>query len=712
MNYNASFPGSKTFLETFFFMKHLRITPSPRIDGEITVPGDKSISHRSVIFGSMATGTTRVTGFLPGEDCLCTLRALQALGAQIDVVDETTLIIEGVRGKFKPAWEPIDCGNSGTGMRLLAGLLAGQPFKSRLFGDASLSRRPMKRIIDPLTLMGAKLRAAGEKNTPPLEIDGTALKGIEYKSPVASAQVKSCVLIAGLTGTGTTRVKEPVQSRDHTERLLQHFHAPPMISEAGVAIRGGTTLHGNDLQVPGDFSSAAFWLVAAAASPGSQLVIRNVGLNPTRTGLINVLVRMGAQIREHIEAPSAEPYGTLQVMGTKLHGVEIGGAEIANIIDELPIIAVAAALAEGQTVIRDAHELRVKESDRIKAMATSLRAFGVPVIEEPDGMIIDGGHPIKHARVESFGDHRIAMASAILALFADHPSRIDDTGCIETSYPGFEKHLLFLTQKYTQNLPERTWNALRRKMFKAKTPEYQAEAMLNHVIAIDGPAASGKSSVARVLAGRIGFAYVNTGIIYRALTWKLLEEGIDLTKWPVVSEALKKIDIECGIEKDALKIRINGVDPVPHLHAGRVNQSVSAVAAVPAVRHLLLDKQRALVEIGPLVVEGRDIGSVVFPQTPFKFFIDADPEVREQRRSSQGHVDDIAARDKIDSGRKTAPLQRARDAVRIDTTKMGIEEVVEKVLGFLESKGLFEGAEEAEAGAAAAPTAVKSSRAK
>ncbi len=674
-------------------MKHLRIIPSPRIDGEISVPGDKSISHRAVIFGSMAAGPTRVTGFLPGEDCLATLRALQSLGVQIDVIDETTLLVEGLgrRGKFTAAREAIDCGNSGTGMRLLAGFLAGQPFKSRLIGDASLSRRPMQRIIDPLARMGAKITAEGEKGTPPLLLEAAELAGIDFQSPVASAQVKSAVLLAGLFAKGTTRVTEPVQTRDHTERMLAHFHAPATIDGLAVSVRGGAGLHAEDFQVPGDFSSAAFWLVAAAATPGSQLVIRDVGLNPTRTGLLNVLIRMGAQIREHVEAPSAEPFGTLQVLGTRLHGVEVGGAEIPNLIDELPIIAVAAALADGRTVIRDARELRVKESDRIKAICTNLRAFGVTVEETADGLVIEGGTPIKAARVESFGDHRIAMASAILALSAGHPSRIDDAGCIATSYPGFERHLEFLTQKYAQSWPERTWYSLKRRFFPAARPKHPgvAEEESFPVIALDGPAASGKSSVGRMLAERLDIAHVSTGSIYRAVTWQLVDEGIDVTDAAAVAERARKLRVDCRVLKGELAMTIEGRDPLPHVRDPRVNGAVSPVSAVPEVRRLLLQKQRSLADSGPLVIEGRDIGTVVFPETPYKFFIDADPEVRAQRRAAQGERDSVKDRDKQDASRATAPLARAGDAVVIDTTHMNLEQAVEAVLAELEKKGLF-----------------------
>lgn len=430
----------------------LVVQPSRRIEGEIKMPGDKSVSHRAVIFAALADGSTRVTNFLPGEDCLCTLAAMQALGCPIEVIDSTTLLVHGTAGKLRGALEPLDCGNSGTGMRLLAGVLAGQPFRSVLFGDRSLSSRPMKRIMDPLRLMGAKIEGEKPKDTAPLHIDGHTLKGIDYASPVSSAQLKTCLLLAGLCATGTTSVTEPTQSRDHTERLFEHFHAPLTRDGRTVRVRGGTILHGHDLVVPGDFSSAAFWIVAAAAMPNAFLTITQLGLNPTRTGLLSVLLRMGGQIRETVEHNVAEPYGTLQVVGRQLKGTQIGGEEIANVIDELPILAVAAALAEGETVISNAEELRVKETDRIAAMAENLRAFGVPVEEKPDGMIIQGGAKLTGAQVQSFGDHRVAMSCAILALFAQGPSRILDTGCIATSYPTFEQDLHFLTDQSSLRL--------------------------------------------------------------------------------------------------------------------------------------------------------------------------------------------------------------------------------------------------------------------
>jgi 3-phosphoshikimate 1-carboxyvinyltransferase len=426
----------------------LTVRPARRIGGEMIVPGDKSLSHRAVLFAALADGTTTITGFLPGEDCVCTMRALQAMGCVIETESKTRLIVHGTSGKLLAPLEPLDCGNSGTAMRLLAGMLAAQPFKSRLIGDVSLSDRPMKRIVDPLRLMGAKIEGRGEKHTAPLEIEGSALKGIDYTLPVASAQLKSCLLLAGLFAQGTTSVTEKIPSRDHTERLLAHFHAPPVIDllpegrGKTVRLRGGTKLHARDFDVPGDFSSAAFWIVAAAALPGSDLTITNLGMNGTRTGLVSVLLRMGAHTRESISNSDCEPAGSLRVYGRRLRGTKIAGAEIANVIDELPIIAVAAALAQGETEIRDAQELRVKETDRIAAMAGNLRAFGVQVTEHDDGMTIQGGATLTGARVQSFGDHRIAMACAILGLFSKGETTIEDTGCIATSYPTFQDDLM------------------------------------------------------------------------------------------------------------------------------------------------------------------------------------------------------------------------------------------------------------------------------
>lgn len=419
-------------------MSDWKVRRAPYIRTELTVPGDKSISHRAVMLASMSNGSCVIRGFLPSEDCLCTVSAMRSLGIKIEAPEPDTLIVHGNKRQFTLPDRDIYCGNSGTTMRLLAGILAGQPFRSRLTGDPSLTKRPMRRVIDPLAQMGASIRSEGPSDRPPLVIEGAPLKPIHYFSPVASAQVKSAVLLAGLFASGKTTVTEPIQSRDHTERMLQYFLVRPVKDELSVSIYGGQTPESRDFMVPGDISSAAFWLVAAAAQRGSYLLMRNVGLNETRTGILGVLVRMGAMVREVVENDEAEPIGTIEIRGDRLKGTTIAGKEIPNVIDELPILAVAGALAQGKTVIADAGELRVKETDRLAAIAQNLRAMGAQVSETEDGLQIIGGAPLHGARVSSFGDHRIAMAFAIAGLFAEGETIIEDTECVATSYPGFE----------------------------------------------------------------------------------------------------------------------------------------------------------------------------------------------------------------------------------------------------------------------------------
>ena len=422
-------------------MSEWKIRRGPAVRAEITVPGDKSISHRSVMLAAMSNGACTIKGFLASEDCLCTVAAMRSLGVQIESIDETTLVVVGRKRQFTAPKQDIDCGNSGTTMRLMAGILAGQPFRSRLVGDHSLSKRPMRRVIEPLLQMGANLRAEGSNDRPPLVIDGGWLNPIQYVSPVPSAQVKSAVLLAGLFATGKTSVTEPEQSRDHTERMLEYFLVRPQINDLTVSIHGGLMPESRDFQVPGDVSSAAFWLVAAAAHPRAHLLIKDVGLNKTRTGILSVLLRMGAHIREDIENDDAEPMGSIDIKGSRLKGTIIQGKEIPNVIDELPVLAVAAALAHGTTIIADAKELRVKETDRLAAIATNLRAMGAQVAEKEDGLEIFGGAPLHGARLQSFGDHRIAMAFAIAGLFADGETVIEDVDCVNTSYPGFYAQL-------------------------------------------------------------------------------------------------------------------------------------------------------------------------------------------------------------------------------------------------------------------------------
>ncbi|HNX52571.1 MAG TPA: 3-phosphoshikimate 1-carboxyvinyltransferase [Pontiellaceae bacterium] len=427
-------------------MNSKTVYPVSKFGGELRVPGDKSVSQRIAMLAALAKGTSEVRGFLHGEDAMSTLSAMCSLGASAKFEGDV-LKITGTGGKFMEPANPLDMGNSGTGTRLLAGLLAGQKMTVTMTGDASLSRRPMGRIKTPLELMGAKLDLTGEKGTLPLTIHGTPLHGICYKLPMASAQVKSCVLLAGLFAEGKTTVIEPRPTRDHTEKLFQLLEIPLHIDGLEITLQGfgpkGPQIAARNLTVPGDFSSAAFWIAAVAARPGATLTVRGVGLNPRRTALLDVLKRMGALIEVEVAEEHGDPIGTVFVRGAQLRGTEIGGDEIPNLIDELPMLAVTGALAKGKTVIRDAAELRVKESDRIAVTAAHLRAFGVHVDEHPDGMTVHGPAMLHSPDnpLASHGDHRITMSMAMLATFSDAPVKLEQVECVATSYPDFWNHL-------------------------------------------------------------------------------------------------------------------------------------------------------------------------------------------------------------------------------------------------------------------------------
>lgn len=426
-------------------MQSITITPAGPLNGEIRVPGDKSISHRAVMLGSIADGVSRVSGFLTGEDSVNTAKALASMGVVIEGLGGEELVINGagLDGLKGPSAD-LDLGNSGTSMRLLAGLLSAQGFGSTLTGDKYLRKRPMDRVTAPLSLMGAKVNGQGERQYPPLRIDPVKgrLRGISYASPIASAQVKSALLIAGLYADGETSITEPMKSRDHTERMLRYMGVDVREEGLRVSVPGGQRLSARDFTVPGDLSSAAFFMVAAAVTPGSSIVIRNVGVNPTRTGIIDILRLMNAKVTvDNPNEDGPEPMADIIVEHSELRGIEMGGELLLRAIDEFPIICVAAAAASGATVVRDARELRVKESDRIAAMAAELGKVGVKVKETPDGLVIEGGTPIRAARVDSHGDHRVAMSMAVAGLIAEEGLKggmvIDDTECINTSFPGF-----------------------------------------------------------------------------------------------------------------------------------------------------------------------------------------------------------------------------------------------------------------------------------
>jgi 3-phosphoshikimate 1-carboxyvinyltransferase len=413
--------------------------PGGRLQGSLRVPGDKSISHRSIMLGALAEGTTRVSGFLEGEDSLATLRAFRDMGVQIEGPERGRVTIHGVgmHGLKSPA-RPLDLGNSGTSMRLMSGLLAGQGMDVTLVGDASLSKRPMKRVTEPLRAMGAVIETS-EAGTAPLHIRPTeGLAGLTYDMPVASAQVKSCLLLAGLYAAGETCVTEPAPTRDHTERMLRGFGYP--VGQAGnrICVEGGGRLTACDIDVPADISSAAFFLVGASIAEGSDLLLEHVGMNPTRDGVINILRLMGADIEvlDRREV-GGEPVADLRVRAAPLKGIRIPEDQVPLAIDEFPVLFVAAACAEGETVLTGAEELRVKESDRIQVMADGLQALGVDARPTADGIVIQGGGAISGGRVDSHGDHRIAMAFTIAALRAQGEIEIDDCANVNTSFPRF-----------------------------------------------------------------------------------------------------------------------------------------------------------------------------------------------------------------------------------------------------------------------------------
>jgi 3-phosphoshikimate 1-carboxyvinyltransferase len=412
------------------------------LSGEIIVPGDKSISHRAVMFGAIAEGTTKVANFLPGDDCLSTISCFQRLGVKIEREnDKVTINGNGLTGLSEPA-EILDVGNSGTTIRLLMGILSGRPFHAVLVGDESIGRRPMTRVTKPLSLMGAKIDGRNNGGYTPISIRGGSLQAIEYTLPVASAQVKSAILFAGLQAKGTTVIHEPAKTRDHTECMIRQFGG--MVENDGltVKIEGGQTLKATNITVPGDISSAAFFMVAGAIVPNSEIVLKNVGLNPTRTGIIDVMKAMGADITIYPkETDQFEPFGDIRIKTSQLKGTTIEGDMIPRLIDEIPILALLATQAEGKTVIKDAQELKVKETNRIDTVVNELAKLGAAIDATDDGMIIHGKSSLSHGIVSSHGDHRIGMMLAVAALICDGEVTLHDADAISVSYPQFFRDL-------------------------------------------------------------------------------------------------------------------------------------------------------------------------------------------------------------------------------------------------------------------------------
>lgn len=660
---------------------------------ELTVPGDKSMTQRALILSSLAEGESRLSGLLAGADPRATSGALRALGAEIPALpgdgSEIRVGGAGLRGLRSPV-APLDLANSGTGARLLLGVLAGLPLEAVVTGDASLRSRPMARVTEPLGSMGAGFEALGEEGRLPLRVRGGGLRPLEYETEVASAQVKSALLLAGITGGVFVLLSEPGRSRDHTERMLGMVGAPVVSHSRGphwrVELRDPpAALRPLDFRVPGDFSSAAFFLaLGLLGGVGEELVIRNVGLNPTRTGLLPVLERMGSRIDapEPPSEASGEPSGDLVVRPSDLEGVEVGGGEVPTLIDELPLVAVLGARARGQTRIRDAGELRVKETDRIHALVENLRAVGVETEEHDDGLTVQGTRKPLRGTARSFGDHRIAMAFGVLGALPDCEITVRDPGAVEVSYPGFWREL----KRLTGGTRAREGNA-----DAGDAPAGDRER--GPVVTIDGPAGSGKSTTAREVARRRGVRHLDSGALYRALTYGLLERGVPAERWSELErEELERIPLRISPAESGFRVFYEDRLLEGELRSEEVTDHVSRAAKLPAVRARLLDLQRKAGSLGGLVADGRDMGTVVFPDADLKVFLTADLEERARRRLRDRGVAEpdpervsremvrIRERDRRDAGRSHAPLRRPEDALVIDTTALTFEAQVERII--------------------------------
>ena len=623
--------------------------------GTVRTPGEKSISHRSVLLGALAEGTSVIHGLSDGADVAASLAAVESMGVSVERQPDGTVVLLGGRGRLHAAAGALDCGNSGTSMRLLAGLVAGFDWETELVGDDSLSTRPMDRVAEPLTLMGAHVQGRGERCLPPLRVRGGELRGIDWTAKVASAQVKSAILLAGLSASGTTVVREPVTTRTHTEEMLAEAGADITVEQWGegrvVRVRA-SSLKPVERTVPGDPSASAFFVVAGCVVPRSDVAVARVYNGPARLGYVSVLQRMGADVTVEPDGPGT---ATIRARSGPLRATEVPASEIPS-LDEVPVLAVAAAVAEGTTVFSDVGELRVKEVDRLAAVAEMVQSFGATATIDGDGLSITGvGGSLRGARFDSRGDHRMAMAAAMAALAARPGQRSLITGfdAVETSYPGFAEDL------------ERV----------ADGGDVVPRPLL---VAIDGPAGAGKSTVSTAVADRLGVDRLDTGAMYRAVAALALERGTAPDDSAAVAALAAGSTIEVG-----KRVSIDGLDVTDVIRSPEVGRAVSIVAANPEVRRHLVQRQRAWADThGGGVVEGRDIGSVVFPHAQVKVYLTASPEERARRRNDEA-PEGVARRDRIDSTRDASPLREGEDAHRLDTTGRSVQDVVEEVLSWL-----------------------------
>lgn len=633
----------------------LSSTKSPALQGSLTVPGDKSISHRALIISSMAYGVSKISGLLEGEDVICTANALRQMGVPIEKHGDVWHVNGVGFGGLKEPDNVIDMGNTGTGCRLLMGLVATHPFNAFFTGDASLRGRPMERVTRPLTEMGARFvsRHGGRL---PLSVQGTAdPMPLVYEMPVPSAQVKSAILLAALNTPGTTAIIEKEATRDHSELMLNSFGCEVKRDKKGViTIKGQQRMMAQDIIVPADPSSAAFLIVAALIVPDSHLVIENVCINPLRTGLFDTLIEMGADIKfRNKREEGGEKVADIEVKHSQLKGVKIPADRAPSMIDEYPILAVAASYAKGTTVMEGLEELRVKESDRLKTIYTGLMGNGVKARMGKNYLIVEGMPQVPgNGLVRTHYDHRIAMSFLVMGLASEKPISIDDGSAIATSFPNF----IDLMRELGANI---------------------SGASRRLVIAIDGPAASGKGTLSRRLAAKLGMPFLDTGSIYRAVGLRLVYEN-------------KNPEYKQDAIEAAKKITMNDLSN-PRNRQEKVGNAASIISSYPEVREILLDFQRDFAKNpAGAVLDGRDIGTVVCPHADIKIFITASLETRAQRRyrelngegievSYESVFEDLKERDERDSKRKAAPLVPAKDAHIIDTTNMSAEEVFVKV---------------------------------
>ena len=655
----------------------------------IRIPGDKSISQRGLILSCLAQGESRLRGLVPGGDPGSTAGALRALGVSIPPTEnwgrEVRIGGVGLTG-LTPPEAALDVQNSGTGARLLLGVLAGHPFEAVVTGDESLRGRPMGRITQPLTEMGAKFRSLEEPGRLPIRVSGGPLKPFEYRLPVASAQVKSALILAGLVGGVDVDLIEPGRSRDHTETMLRAAGVDVLsgsVDEGGWRVRLASppkALEPLDLQVPGDFSSAAFLILLGLLRHGPDpLVLEGVGLNETRTGLLPVLRSMGAKIREENVRgfEQGEPFGDLVVEPSELVGGEVTEHEVPRLIDEVPILAVGALRAQGETRITGARELRVKETDRIRALVENIRAIGGEVEELDDGLVIQGSEKPLSGNVRAFGDHRIAMAFGILGALPGSEVFIDDPRVAGVSFPGFWDLLARIRE------PTSLSGESRSSMVRPRPP----------VITLDGPAGSGKSSTAREVAKRLGYRHLDSGALYRALTFALLSSGIPEDRWPEMApEEFDQFPIRLRVSEGKLQVMLGDRVLEEELRTPEVTSRVSPLSAIPAVRRWLLEAQRRTGREGGLVADGRDMGTVVFPDAEVKIFLTAELYERARRRflEREGREPDedevskeaakIQERDARDSARAVAPLKKPEGSSEVDTSDLGFDEQVQAII--------------------------------